>query len=153
MPSNAKTIATDLIAQMADAEWAIPYTIAYRRMYIDALEKLPQAGSPNSKMKITLAPVQYENERIGWGAARVTCSLGIICEIKIADPDNDDEIDPYEAFVESLSTFLIGARQFAGWNSAAPKAIFGDEYISELYENRRFFVPILIDFFKDCGVA
>lgn len=156
MSGSQKTIAADVIAQIEAATfWEIPYTIAYRRMYIDALEKLPKAGTASSKMKISIAPVEYGNERTAWGAARVTCSLGIICEIMVADPTNDAEVDPLEQFVEDLSTFLIGPRQFAGglWNSSAPKAIFGDDYIGELYENSRFFVPILVDFFQDCGVA
>lgn len=154
MPSNAKAIATDIIEQMTAREWGLEYTIAYRRMYIDALEKLPAAGTPESKLKITIAPIEYDNERIGWGAARVTCGLGIICEKMVADPESDDEIDPLEAFVESLSTFLIGPRFYAGvWNSKDPKAIFGDDYIGELYENSRFFVPILVEFFADGGVS
>jgi hypothetical protein len=154
MSGNQKTIAVDIIAQVQAATWEIPYTIAYRRMYIDALEKLPAAGTPDSKLKITIAPIEYNSERTGWGAARVTASLGIVCEIMVADPTNDDEIDPLEQFVESLSTFFVGARKFATvWSAATPKAIFGDDYIGELYESSRFFVPIMIDFFADGSVS
>ncbi len=152
--SNAKTIANDIIAQIDALEWPVPYSIQYRRMYINALENVPAAGTPESKMKITIAPVDYASERIAWGAARATCSLGIVCEKLVKDPTDDAEIDPLETFVESLSTFFVGPRHFAlHWNAKEPRAIFGDDYIDELYGNSRFFVPILIDFFSDGGVS
>lgn len=154
MSGHQKTIAADIIAQMALKTWNLDYSIAYRRMYIDALEELPPAGSANSKMKITIAPIEYNSERTGWGSARVTCSLGLICEIMVANAEDDAEIDPLEEFVESLSTFFVGARKFASvWSAAAPKAIFGDEYIGELFQSTRFFVPIMIDFFADGSVS
>ncbi len=59
-----------------------------------------------------------------------------------------------ETFVENLCTWFSGPRQFAGvWNSKEPKAIFGDDYISELYESGRFFVPLLVTFFADGGAS
>ena len=150
--SNASTIAADLITQLADQSWteAVPYTIAYRRMYLDALEKLPPAGTPEDKLKIIIAPTAYDPTRSGWEGAHVECNLGIICEKMVKDPDNDEEIDPLETFVENLTTWLIGPRMFATvWNTKDPRAIFGDDYIGDLYENRRFFVPIFIQFFAD----
>jgi len=153
--SNASTIAADIITQLAAQSWveAVPYTIAYRRMYLDALENLPAAGTPESKLKITIAPAAYDPARTGWGGGRLTSTLGIICEKLVKDPDDDTELDPLETFAENLAALFIGPRQFAEvWNAEKPKAIFGDDYIDDLYGNRRFFVPIIVDFFCDVGV-
>lgn len=150
--SNAATIAADIIAQLAEETWAeaVPYSIAYRRRYIDAMESLPPAGADSDLLKITIAPASFDPDRIGWGGTRLTSALGIICEKRVADPDNATEIDPLETFVENLAQWFVGARHFASvWNAKEPKALFGDDYNSELYENMRFFVPVLVDFFCD----
>jgi len=157
--SIQSTIAADIIAQLGEASFAaaVPYTAAYRRMYIDALEDMPPAGSPESVLKITIAPVEYNSERTGWGAAHVEPQMGIICEKMVSEsgvPPEDSAIDPLETFVENLCTWFSGPRQFASvWNSKEPKAIFGDDYIGELYESGRFFVPILVTFFADGGAS
>ena len=152
--SNASTIAADVITQLAEASWsgAVAYSIAYRRLYLDVLENLPPAGTSESVLKITIAPVGYDPTRSGWGASHLSSTLGIICEKLVKDPEDDTEIDPLETFVENLAAWFTGPRQFATvWNAKDPKAIFGDDYIGDLYENRRFFVPILVDFFADGG--
>ena len=88
------------------------------------------------------------------GRGRIGPSLGIICEIMVADPTDDAEVDPLETFVENLTAWLIGPRHFNEvFDAQKPQAIFGDDYIGELYESRRFFVPILVDFFLFTGVS
>ena len=66
--SIARDIANDIIAQLAEAPFAaaVPYTAAYRRMYIDALENMPPAGTADSKLKITLAPAAFDADREAW---------------------------------------------------------------------------------------
>lgn len=154
--SYAKDIATDIIAQLAANPklFAIPYTAAYRRQFVDATEKAAAPGTAASVLQLIFAPVDTDYERIGWGAARITVTLGMLVTIQVADPTNDAEIDPLEEFVDVFATWLLGARQFATVFSAQkPTVIAGDHLNDHLYEKSEFHVPIIAEFFCDVGVA
>ena len=158
MSSYAKTIADDVIAQLAAFHAATPlavatYNAAFQRMYVTTLEDMIPAGDPTSELQIVLAPVETKYERTGWGGYRVTVTLGILFNIAVATADGevtDANIDAYEQVVDQVCEFLIGARQFAStWSASEPMPIFGDHYNDHLYEKSEFHVPVLVDFFQD----
>ena len=93
----------------------------------------------------------------GWGAARITITLGILFDVAVTTADGvvtDPNIDAYEALIDQFCTWLIGPRKFATYFSASePTAVFGDHYNDHLYEKSEFHVPVLVDFFCDVGVT
>lgn len=155
MSGYAKTVATDLIAQLAGASFDIPYSISYNRMYITKLEDMEPAGSASSEMSIILAPVDLEYERTGWGAMNVKLTIGMAFQIMVADVTSDAEMDPLEKFVDDVCGWLIGPRKFANgyWSALEPKPIYGDQYNEHLRTQGKFFVPCLLQFFMDRSAA
>lgn len=156
MSGPAETIAKDIIEQMARKLWVVEqYTAHFRRMYVVLLEDLTPAGDATSKMEVVFAPVGTEYERIGWGAARKTVTLGILFRVaaKTARGEvTDTQIDKYEEFVDEFCTWLVGPRKFAtAWSARDPMPIFGDHFNDHLYDKGEFHVPVLVDFFCDVG--
>lgn len=159
--SYAKTIATDVFAQLAAQNAASAFAVstynaAFQRMYVSDLEDLTPAGDPSSEMQLVLAPVGTEYTRDGWGGARITVVLGMLFNIAVTTADGDvtdPNIDAYEQFVDQVCTFLVGGRLFAEvWSVEDPQPIFGDHYNDHLYDKSEFHVPVLIKFFCDVGV-
>ena len=157
--SYAKQIALDVIAQaQADGapEWAIEFTAEFQRMYVSDLETMAPAGGATSEMQLVFAPVEPKWERTAWGAARITISLGILFNVKVAMANKiitDPEIDTYEWLVDQFVTWLMGPRKFAHlWHASEPLAVFGDHYNQHLNRKEEFHVPVLVDFVCDVGV-
>jgi len=157
--SYAETIATDVFAQMKampEGTWAVQgYNAVFDRMYISDLENLAPAGDPSSQFQIVLAPIGDDYERTGWGAARITTSLGMLFNIAVTTANGeitDPNIQAYERFVDQVCTWLIGARKFAEvWSAAKPQPIKGDHYNNHLYNRSELHIPVLLDFFSDPG--
>ena len=153
MPGLAKTIALDVIAQMASQTaftWSVPnYTAAYRRMYVDDLETMIPALTAASQMQIVLAPVGGDTDREGWGGDAVHCTvhLGMLLQILVADPENDAEMDPYEQFLDQVRLFLLSSRHFAtNWDCISCNPVLGDHYNDHLYGKSEFHVPMGLEF-------
>lgn len=162
MSGYAKTIAEDVIAQLAatgeTTPWPVTsFTAEYQRMYISDLETMEPAGGSTSEMQLVLAPVEEKYERTGWGAMRTTVTIGILFAIKVEMANKvitDPNIDSYEQLVDAVCGWLIGPRYFAGtWNASDPVPVFGDHYNKHLNTKEEFHVPVLVDFFQDVGVA
>ena len=153
MAGLAKTIALDVIAQMASQTvflWSVPnYTAAYKRMYVDDLETMVPALAPTSVMAVVLAPIGGDTDRDGWGGDAVHCTvqIGMLLQILVANPENDAEMDPYEQFIDQMRLFLLSSRHFASvWDCVSAAPVLGDHYNSHLYEKSEFHVPFLLEF-------
>ena len=166
--SLAKTIATDIFAQMAAYHEATPFAVAsyateYQRMFVSDLENMQPAGTPGNEMQVVIAPVGGDVERAGTGAGNAvdcTIQLGLLLEIMVETAEVDGEkvvtdpnIDAYEQFVDQLRIWLMG-QPFAGvWWVSKTSAILGDHYNSHLMELGEFHVPILLDLFCHATAA
>ena len=160
--SYAKEISLDVIAQLAAFNTATPlavpeYSAEFDRMYISDLEDLAPAGGVTSQMQLVFAPIETKVERTGWGAVRVTVSLGILFNVAVTTANNavtDPKIDAYEQLVDQVVTWLMGPRFFAaGWCASDPLPIMGDHYNDHLFNKSEFHVPVLVDFFADLVVT
>jgi len=160
--SYAKEVSLDVIAQLAAFNEVTPlvvptYSAEFDRMYVSDLEDLAPAGGTTSQMQLVFAPIESKVERTGWGAVRVTISIGILFNVAVTTANGvvtDPNIDAYEQMVDQVVTWLMGPRTFAdGWSASDPMPIMGDHYNDHLYSKSEFHVPVLVDFFADMGVS
>jgi hypothetical protein len=160
----AKTIALDVIAQLAALNEATPlavpeYEAGWDPMYVSDLDNMTPAGDPASQFQIVIAPVETKYSRTGWGGgpARVTVTLGILFQIAVTVADGevtDPNFDTYQLFVDQVCGFLVGSRLFAGvWSASEPMVILGDHFNDHLFQKLELHVPVLVDFFADLEVS
>lgn len=156
MSGYPKTIATDVISQLATAQTAgdfdVDFTATFKCEYVMNLETEIQDAT--REVAVIFVPIEINHDRPGWGAIHSTVNLGMFVQVAVDDSQSATEMDPLETLIDDLALFLMGPRKFATyWECIGVKPIYGDHYNARLNNQGVFRVPCICQFQQNVRVT